>query len=392
MKRKLPLLILLAAFPPLSTDMYLAALPILQKQYNQPFSIVNLTLVLFFVSYCLFMLVYGPCSDRFGRRPVLIMGISIYILGSFLCSFASNIYFLILFRIIQAAGGASATVLAMAICKDIYHGIQREKILAYIAVISTIAPMIGPVVGGYIMTYLSWHYVFIIQSILGCIALVGVIRLDETIPTIVKTSINEMLGSYIELFKNRKYMLYVIICSITVFPFFSFIGGAADIYIVGFGVSNESFGFFFALNAVGGMIGAFACSKLVAIIGSDNILSIGFVGAFVTGIFLFTFVNGPLIFAVIMFFFSMFIGFTRPSITNKVLSQVAKNAGVASSFMMVTYFLFGSLGMWLISFNWSDKVQILSLFCIFAESIAIVIWFSNLFLIKAKAGVLAKKK
>jgi len=87
------------------------------------------------------------------------------------------------------------------------------------------------------------------------------------------------------------------ICSISVFPFFSFIGGSSDIYIVGFGVSNEVFAFYFALNALGAMIGSFTCSKLVSVIGSDNILSIGFIGTFISGIFLLMFANGATIFA-----------------------------------------------------------------------------------------------
>jgi len=379
MKHILPFLILLSAFPPLSTDMYLAALPILQKQYNQPFSIVNLTLVLFFVSYCFFMLIYGPLSDKFGRKPILIIGLFIYIIGSFLCSFSPNIYFLIIFRVVQAAGGAAASVLCLAICKDIYDGVKREKILAYIAVISTIAPMIGPVVGGYIMTYLSWPYVFIIQSILGCIALAGAFRLKETVTAFVKVKAIEMCSSYIGLFRNKKYIFLVMICSISVFPFFSFIGASSDIYIVGFGISNATFGYYFALNALGAMIGSFTCSRLVSVIGSDNILSIAFVGTFISGIFLLIFANGATIFAVLMFFFSMFIGLSRPSIINKVLNQVKKDAGVASSLLMVTYFLLGSFGMWLISLDWANKVYVLSLFCIIAESVTLIMWFTILF-------------
>ncbi|MCP4179781.1 MAG: multidrug effflux MFS transporter [bacterium] len=376
MDKKLPLLVLLAAFPPLSTDMYLAALPVLQKQYHQPFSIVNLTLVLFFVSYCLFMLIYGPLSDRFGRRPILIIGTSVYILGSFMCSFAPGIYFLIFFRIIQAAGGASASVLAMAICKDVYEGIKREKILAYIAIITAIAPMIGPVVGGYVMTYLTWHYVFIIQGILGCIALAGSIGLKETLTMSAKVNVIQMISNYFELFKNSKYMLFVLICSVSVFPFFAFIGGSSDIYIISFGVSKEAFGYYFALNAVGAMLGALCCSKVVDKIGSNNILSIGFAGTFIAGLLLFFFAEGPNLFALFMFLFSMFVGFTRPSVTNKVLSQAERNAGVASSLMMVLYFLLGSFGMWLISLDWANKVFILAAFCLIAEGCVVITWFS----------------
>ena len=374
MKSKLPLLVLLAAFPPLSTDMYLAALPVLQKQYNQPFCIVNLTLVFFFIAYCIFMLIYGPLSDRYGRKPILLIGISVYTIGSYLCPIAHDIYFLIFLRTIQGAGGAAASVIAMAICKDIYEGTQREKVLAYIAIITSIAPMIGPIIGGYVMTYLTWHYVFIIQGILGCIAIFGVIRLNETLHERIKINIKKLSHSYLYFFKNRKYIFYVILSSVSVFPFFSFIGGSPDMYIIGFNVSKEAFGYYFAINAFGMMIGAFSCSKLVDYLGSNNILSIGFSGTFIAGIFLFIFANGPNIFALIMFIFTIFLGLTRPTVMNKALNQAEQNAGIASSLIMVTYFLIGSFGMWLISLNWQNKVSLLAIFCIFAEGIVLLLW------------------
>ena len=102
--RLLLLLALLTAFPPLSTDMYLPAIPLLQKTWQQPLAIVNLTLVGFFVSYCVFLLIYGPLSDRFGRRPLLLVGIGIFILASLLCALSNNVVSLTLFRCSRPMG------------------------------------------------------------------------------------------------------------------------------------------------------------------------------------------------------------------------------------------------------------------------------------------------
>ena len=123
--RLLFLLALLSAFPPLSTDMYLPAIPLLQKAWHQPLAVVNLTLVGFFVGYCVFLLFYGPLSDRFGRRPLLLVGIGVFILASLLCALADNVISLIVFRVLQAAGAASASALALAISKDVYQGYER---------------------------------------------------------------------------------------------------------------------------------------------------------------------------------------------------------------------------------------------------------------------------
>jgi len=143
--RFLPLIALLSAFPPLSTDMYLPAIPLLQKIWQQPLSIINLTLVGFFISYCICLLFYGPLSDRFGRRRPLLIGIGIYIVASFLCAVSNNAAALIIFRVLQAAGGASSSVLALAITKDVYEEHERGKIFAYIGVIMALAPMLSPI-------------------------------------------------------------------------------------------------------------------------------------------------------------------------------------------------------------------------------------------------------
>ena len=102
--RIIALIALLAAFPPLSTDMYLPAIPLLREQWEQPLMVVNLTLICFFVSYCIFLLVYGPVSDRYGRRRPLMVGIGIYIGASLLCAASTGIRMMIVARVLQAAG------------------------------------------------------------------------------------------------------------------------------------------------------------------------------------------------------------------------------------------------------------------------------------------------
>ena len=126
------LLALLATFPALSTDMYLPAIPTLQKIWGISLPEANLSLVVFFIAFSGFLLIHGPLSDRVGRRPVLIYGILLFIVGCGLCAVANSITFLILARVVQAAGAAAASALSLALCRDLYEGEMRQKMMAYI--------------------------------------------------------------------------------------------------------------------------------------------------------------------------------------------------------------------------------------------------------------------
>src|SRR6056297_1504117 len=181
MKKWIGLLALLAAFPALSTDMYLPAIPSLARKWQQPLWIINLTLVCFFLTYSLFLLVYGPVSDRFGRKPLLKTGITVFILASFMCALAPDVFSLISFRILQAAGGACASSLALAVSRDVFDVKQREKVLAYIGVVVALCPMIAPMIGGWVLVFLSWRWVFVILGMAGAVALAGVLKMPETL-------------------------------------------------------------------------------------------------------------------------------------------------------------------------------------------------------------------
>ena len=173
-KKWVLLLSLLTAFPPMSTDMYLPAIPSLVQEWRQPLSVINLTLVCFFVTYSGFLLIYGPLSDRFGRRRPLMIGIVVYVLSSLLCALSQNAGSLIVFRMFQAAGSAAASALSMAICKDVFGDRQREKVLAYIAVIMSLAPMLAPIMGGWVLALLSWQWIFITLGTVGILSLIHI--------------------------------------------------------------------------------------------------------------------------------------------------------------------------------------------------------------------------
>jgi len=369
------LLSLLSAFPPLSTDMYLPALPLLQETWNESLATINLTLAGFFIGYCCSLLVYGPLSDNYGRRPPLLAGIGVYIIASLICGMTGSAVSLIVFRILQGIGAAAASVLAMAISKDLYQGNERQKVLAYMAVIMSLAPMLAPIFGGWIMAWLSWQWVFFIQALIGLFAWGGVFFLEEPLKEPSKGTLGKALTMYFELMHNRKYLVLILLFSLIVLPHFSFIGSAANIYITRFHLSEQVFGYFFAFNALSIMSGSFLCSKIIKFVEPQKLLALSFAGIMVSGVIMYASIfPGPWGLAIPMALASFSFGLSRPPSNHIVLEQVDQGVGAASSLMIFLYFTMGAFAMWFISIGWADQIRALAVFAMVSGGCVLATW------------------
>lgn len=376
MTRSIFLLSLLAAFPPLSTDMYLPAIPQLIEQWNQPLVMVNLTLICFFLTYCLFMLVYGPVSDRFGRRRPLLVGIGIYIIASLMCALAGDVYTLIGARIFQASGAASASALSLAMCKDLFEETKtRERIMAYISVIVALAPMLAPVIGGWAIHYSSWRWVFVFQAIMGGIAWGGVFFMAEPLQRFERISMAQVALVYVRLLRNRRYTGLMVAMSILVLPFFAFLAGSSEIYMSHFGMDERQFGYFFGFNALALMCGPFAFSRLTRSFSSRGLLTLSFVGMFVASIALTCLPHhSPWSLAIPMWVLSFFFGMNRPPSNNLILEQVQHDVGAASALVVFAFMTVGAAGMSIISLNWPDKIMVLGVLGSIVGALTLAFW------------------
>lgn len=376
LKGTLPLLALLTAFPALSTDMILPAIPSLARNWDQTLSVINLILVCFFVTYGFFLLFYGPISDRFGRRRPLLAGLLVYIVASLLCAFATSAPMLIGFRMLQAAGAAASSSLSMAMTKDIFSGQERERILAYIAIIMALAPMIAPILGGWVLADFSWPWIFFIQAVMGGIGMLGVLRFPETLPEVSDIPLSRMMHSYGRLLLNPSYIVMVLVMSASLFPLYSFIAGSSAIYVNEFGMNEQQYSYFFAFNAFALMVGSFFCLRLTRRINSKHLMTIGFAGVFLGGVILIlTGQHGPWSFALPMFMITFSLGLSRPPSNNLVLEQVDRDAGSASSLMIFSYFTLGAVGMWFISLEWADKIPVLGAIALSCGAMVLAAWF-----------------
>lgn len=375
MIRLILLLALLAAFPPLATDMYLPAIPYLTELWHLPLSVVNLTLVLFFVTYCVFLLIYGPLSDRFGRRPPLLAGIGVYIAASFLCAMAESVTMLIAARILQAAGAAAASSISLAIAKDRLPARKRQVVLGYIAVIMALAPMISPMIGSLIMTRLTWPWIFRVQGLMGLVSFVGVLAMKESHTERIASPFSAILVPYGRVLTNRRFLGVVACTSMIGLPHFAFIAGSSSIYIQDFHLSENAFALYFGSNALCLMAGSMLCARFGNRIGAVRMMTLGYLGMILGGIAMAAgLIQGPLGLAVPMGFISFTGGLSRPPSNNMALEQVPRDAGTASSTMVCSYFILGALSMAAVSLEWPDKVRYLSILSMVSGVLALSLW------------------
>lgn len=366
---------LIGATPPLATDMYLAAIPSIAEGWNVHVSVVNLSLVLWFASFSTSLLLFGPLSDRFGRRPVLLFGLWLFVVSSFLCGLAANPSMLIAFRIIQGMGAAAPSAMVMAICRDKYDGAERQKALAYIGVILAVAPMVAPSIGTMLLGFGSWRLIFFTQGAMVLITSIIAMGYEETAKEFIKGSVVSMFMRYKSLLFNREYAASTTVMGLSISPFYGFIAFSPIAYINIYGLSGQLFSILFGMNAVCAMAGSFASAKLSVRLKQSLMLTVGFAGAFAGGLFVLLFNHqGYEFFAAGMFIFAFFTGFNRPVSSSLVLEQVRTDIGSASSFMVFYQFMAGALSMWLVTLPHADPLRFYGLLIACVSLTVLVIW------------------
>jgi len=303
--------------------MYLAAIPRIALEWGVGKDMVNLTLILWFVSFSLCMLVFGRLSDMRGRKPVLLGGLGLFVLSSFLCSTASGITMLILFRVLQGVGAAAPSAMAVAISRDRFDGYTRQRVLAYIGVIIAVMPMVSPMIGALLLKTFSWRAIFVAQGLLGLVSLAVSTGCRETLAKKASGGFFLIFSRYVRLFRNREYILTNSAMGLISGPFFGFIAFSPFAYMVHFGLSEKMFSMLFGLNALGIMLGSAACTRLTRRFGSAGLLTFGFAACLTCGLGLL--LAGKmhfLAFAGFMLALTFFIGMSRPISVSLILEQV----------------------------------------------------------------------
>ena len=349
-KGALAFLALISAFPPLSTVLYLPALPQMVEALDTTQTSVNMTLSMFFLFYSVGLLFWGPLSEKFGRKPILLSGLTIYVVASLFCAFSQHVEQLIAGRIIQALGGSAATVVATAIVKDIYSGREREKVMATIMSMVIIAPMVAPVLGALLLKYTSWRTIFLMLAAIGAITLLGGMLFRETLSDKFTGSV---VGSWYRLLvvlKNLGFSSLLLIFSLAPIALMAFLASASYIYIDGFGLTEGQFSLFFAFNATCAMVGPTIYMRMRRHIEPKLIVTVCFTLIAVCGVVVSVFGHiSPWWFALSVGPVTMAVIAVRVPGTHLMLEQQDEDTGSASALINFFAMFMGSMGMQLVT-------------------------------------------
>ena len=270
----------------ISTDIYLPSLPSIVEEFSSNTASVQLTLSVFMIAFAASQLIYGPVSDWFGRRPALIFGMSLYLVASIGCALAESIETLIVARFFQAFGACSGPVVARAIVRDVFGREQAARVLAYMGTAMALAPILGPIIGGCLQTWIGWKANFAFMGVLGCISLIGVLFLlretNSNNDGYAKT-LSSAFRNYGDLALDRGYIGYVLCSSFVFCGLFSFISASSFIFIGLMGVSPNLYGVCFAAVAVGYMAGTFLAGRVTTRIGINPLVKLGTLIAMIAG-------------------------------------------------------------------------------------------------------------
>ncbi|MBI1777648.1 MAG: multidrug effflux MFS transporter [Proteobacteria bacterium] len=272
------LLTALVAFQALSTDMYLASLPALMEYFSTDVPTVQLTLSVFLIGSALGQLFYGPLSDRFGRRPVLCAGLSVYLASSIACALAPSIEILILARLAQAIGSCSGPVLGRAVVRDVHGPVAGARVLAYMSSAMAMAPVLAPIAGSYLQVAFGWRANFVVLAGFSLAVLMSVvIFLAETNRSRDPSALElrRLIANYGGLFADRRYVGFVAVLSCTYGSIFAFISGSSFVVIDLIGVDTSHFGYVFGGVVLGYVSGAFAAGRLGPRLGIERLVLAG---------------------------------------------------------------------------------------------------------------------
>lgn len=335
----------LAAFPPLVTDMYLPALPVMADEFHTTTSAIQMSLSACILGLAVGQLIFGPLSDKWGRKPLLKSALILFILTTLASIFATSIELLNICRFFQGLGGAGGVVLSRSVATDCYSGRELAKTLAIIGAINGIAPVTAPVIGGLFSETIGWKGIFCILLAIGLILYGYSIPFRESHKTEkrYKGSLASLFIQAKALLKNYAFMRHTLIFGMANAVLFGYISSASFIIQNEFGLSELMFGILFGINSLGIGFGSMLSLKLRQISSASTIGCSGMLLCSLLQLANYYFGIGFWGYETLVFIMLFFLGMVFTSSTTMAMTEGKTMIGWASAIVGATGFLFGGI-------------------------------------------------
>jgi len=329
----------------MSVDMYLPSLPTIATDFAVTPAATQWTLTSFFIGMAFGQAVYGPLADRYGRKPPLYAGLLVYIVASVGCALAANAPILIAARFVQAVGGCAGIVIARAVVRDRFDAHSSARIYSLLMLVMGLAPILAPLLGGWVLFFTHWRMIFMILALFGLGCLLAVWRyLPETRRAAAPSpsGIGPTLRVYTDLLGDRAFLGYVLSGGFAQAGMFAYITGSPHVFIELYGVSAQTYGWFFGLNALGLIASSQINRRLLLRHTAETILRRANRTTVLLGLALILVAisgwGGFPTLALCLFGYLASLGFTAPNALALALAQQGQRAGTASALIGILQF------------------------------------------------------
>lgn len=336
----IPVVLISASFASvLSTDLYLPSLPSLPDYFGTDAKSVQLTMSLNLAGFALAQLIHGPLSDRFGRRPVLLAGMIGFLLASLACAGAQSIGQLVTARALQGAAASAEAVLILAVIRDLYDDTKAAKMLGVYGMSISVAPAIGPLLGGYIFVWFGWRANFLLLSLLIALITLLIWRYLSETATPDRNALRpaRLLFGYMGLMRKPDYMIYVVVLALSLGGLFAFIAAAPFVLIDRLGVKPQNYGYYQAIVVGAYFVGNLIANRVVERIPSEwllrSSLALMALGGGLLPLLLQMDLETPLALAGAMSFFGLGLAFIFVTAPVRALAAAGTGVGLASALL-----------------------------------------------------------